>query len=430
MSVARSVPELSRAKIAPWMNGHREREAQVGVGREARDVRGRVEPRRVHREQEQREDHRRDDRGRLPDRAQEGAPGDLRDLSRRAGPHAGTASCSPVATSAPSPAPSSLRPVLARKTSSRVGACSWRSARSMPSESSSRTTACEAVVAGREPDRDGLPAGVELPAPGAEAAHHLDQPRAVGRIGRGRLDRGLADLGLERGGGALGDDLAAIDDPDAIGEAVGLLEVLGGEEDGHALVVREPLDLLPERGPALRVEPGGGLVEKEDPRAMHERQREVEAPPHAARVAADAAIRRLGQPDALDQLVAAAATLRLRHPVKGGLKPHVLARRQMRIERRLLQRRPDRLADLAPLLGDVEPAHRRPSVGGRQQGRQHQHRRRLARAVGAEEAVDLAGVDVQVDAVDRARPLLELLDEAVDPDRSVIAHDRDRSRFS
>ena len=56
------------------------------------------------------------------------------------------------------------------------------------------------------------------------------------------------------------------DDPDAVGELIGLLEVLGGQEDRRALVV-ELLDLLPDRLAADRVEAGGRLVEEEDARA-------------------------------------------------------------------------------------------------------------------------------------------------------------------
>jgi hypothetical protein len=58
----------------------------------------------------------------------------------------------------------------------------------------------------------------------------------------------------------------------------------------------------------------------------------------------------------------------------------------------------------------------RRSRGGRQQRREHQDRGGLAGAVRAEEAVDLAGLDAQVDAVDGARPVLELADEALDLD--------------
>ena len=79
MSVARSVPVLSSENVAALDERDREREADVGVGREAGDVGGGVEAGRVHRQQEQREDDRRDERRRLPDRAQERAPGDLVD---------------------------------------------------------------------------------------------------------------------------------------------------------------------------------------------------------------------------------------------------------------------------------------------------------------------------------------------------------------
>ncbi len=87
--------------------------------------------------------------------------------------------------------------------------------------------------------------------------------------------------------------LAVVDDPDPAGERVGLLQVLGGEEDGDALLGGEPRDLVPERGAALDVEPGRGLVEEEDAGAVGERQRQVEAALHPARVAADFAVGRL-----------------------------------------------------------------------------------------------------------------------------------------
>ena len=49
---------------------------------------------------------------------------------------------------------------------------------------------------------------------------------------------------------ALGDDVPGVDDPDAVGQHVGLLEVLRGEEDGHAVLAREPGDLGPQVGAA------------------------------------------------------------------------------------------------------------------------------------------------------------------------------------
>src|SRR5665811_2131612 len=60
--------------------------------------------------------------------------------------------------------------------------------------------------------------------------------------GRDRLDARLPDLGLELGRRALGDDLALVDDPDPFRQLVGLLQVLGGEEDGDAIVAGQPRD--------------------------------------------------------------------------------------------------------------------------------------------------------------------------------------------
>ena len=79
--------------------------------------------------------------------------------------------------------------------------------------------------------------------------------------------RGLPTSRLERLGRALGDDPPAVDDPDAVGELVGLLEVLGGEEDGRALVALRARTSSQSAAAADRVEAGGRLVEEEDARA-------------------------------------------------------------------------------------------------------------------------------------------------------------------
>ena len=102
----------------------------------------------------------------------------------------------------------------------------------------------------------------------------------------------------------------------------------------------------------------------------------------------------------------------------------MLAAGEQRVERGLLERGADRRAHRGALAHDVVARHARRARGGRQQRREHQHGRRLAGAVGAEEAVDLAGLDAQVDAVDGARPVLELADEAFDLDPVLaIRHD-------
>jgi hypothetical protein len=98
------------------------------------------------------------------------------------------------------------------------------------------------------------------------------------------------------------------------------------------------------------------------------------------------------------------------------LQPHVLAAGQQRVEGGLLQGGADRRPHLRAFGDDVEAPDPGAAGGGREEGGQHQHSRRLAGAVGAEEAVDLTLANLEVDAVDRAGPVLELADERFDLD--------------
>jgi hypothetical protein len=62
----------------------------------------------------------------------------------------------------------------------------------------------------------------------AKARQELGQTIARLGIGGGHLHRRAPDLGLELRRGALGDDPAVVDDPDSVGQGVGLLQVLSG----------------------------------------------------------------------------------------------------------------------------------------------------------------------------------------------------------
>ena len=117
-----------------------------------------------------------------------------------------------------------------------------------------------------EPDRHAFRRASGLLAELLQDAGDRLRARAVGG---NRLDRRPPDLRLQLLGGALGDDVPVVDDPDPVGERVGLLEVLRREEDGHALVAGEPGDFGPESASALRVEARRRLVEEEDRRPVH-----------------------------------------------------------------------------------------------------------------------------------------------------------------
>ena len=71
---------------------------------------------------------------------------------------------------------------------------------------------------------------------------------------------------LSSPGAALGDQAALVEHRDPVGELVGFLEVLGGEEDGHA-VGHQLADDVPHRAAAARVQSGRRLVQEDDLRA-------------------------------------------------------------------------------------------------------------------------------------------------------------------
>src|SRR4051795_1544541 len=82
--------------------------------------------------------------------------------------------------------------------------------------------------------------------------------------------------------------------------------------------------LGPGGGAALDVEPGRRFVQEEDAGPVGERQRQVEPALHPAPVAADLAVRGVGEADPLEQLAAALFALDLSEPVEGSLQAHVL----------------------------------------------------------------------------------------------------------
>ena len=157
----------------------------------------------------------------------------------------------------------------------------------------------------------------------ADRAHGRD-----GRIGRA-LDAGddhvVADGALELVGRALGDELAVGEDADPVGQLVGLLEVLGGEEDRGAEVGVQPAHLLPHGGAAHRVEAGGRLVEEQDLRVVDQGGGEVEPALHAAGVGADRSVHRVADVDELDAPRARRVAISFRcQAVEPGLQPEQL----------------------------------------------------------------------------------------------------------
>ena len=74
---------------------------------------------------------------------------------------------------------------------------------------------------------------------------------------------------------------------------------------------------------------------------MHQRQREIQAALHAARVPADAPVGGFGQPDPLEQRLGTAAALRAGQALERGLEHQMLAAGEDRVQCRLLKRGTD-----------------------------------------------------------------------------------------
>src|SRR5262249_7476386 len=149
------------------------------------------------------------------------------------------------------------------------------------------------------------------------------------------------------------DDLAAADDGDALRQAVGLLEVVRGQQDRQALAGCQPLDLEPERGAGLRVEPRRRLVEEEDARPGDEAERDVQPAAHPARVAADDAVGGALDLDQAQELVDAAAEIAAAEALHPALEQQVLAGGGADVDPGVLRDVADRAPDAVRVPDDV-----------------------------------------------------------------------------
>ena len=91
----------------------------------------------------------------------------------------------------------------------------------------------------------------------------------------------LAELAHQLGLVLDQDELALVDDADAIGHLLGLFDVVRGEDDGDAALAQASHQ-LPHVAAQLNVDAGGRLVEEQDLRFVRQRLGDHHAPLHAA----------------------------------------------------------------------------------------------------------------------------------------------------
>ena len=227
---------------------------------------------------------------------------------------------------------------------------------------------------------------------------------------------GAGHRGLERHRRVQRHDAAAVDDRDAVAQTVGLVHVMRGEKQRAALLSAQMRDHLPHRNTRDRVEAGGGLVQKQELRVVHQAARDLQPSPHAARQSGGERVGAVGEADGFEQLRGALAPARTGDAVQAGVNAQILGAGEFGVAGHVLRNDADGGAHRIGVVNDIVPGHNGRAAGGRHQRRQHADERALARAVGSQKAEDLAARHVETDVVDRQQRA-EALADAFDLDR-------------
>src|ERR1039458_3287658 len=226
-------------------------------------------------------------------------------------------------------------------------------------------------------------------------------------VGADELDPGLGPLRAQAAGSAYPDHLPGAHDADPVGEVLSLVHVVGGEQDGLAQLAHAAHD-LPRVAPCRRVEAGGRLVEEHQLRVSDQREGEIETSLLPTRELLDAHARLLLQADQLDDVVG-----RERLRVVAAVEVDHLAHREVRLDGAFLQDHADPPAEVAAGGGGIGAENLDTSVVAAAVALEDLDDGGLARAVGTEQAKDLARLHAEADpahGMQRAVRLAQLLD--------------------
>ena len=233
-----------------------------------------------------------------------------------------------------------------------------------------------------------------------------------------RLAAGVLDDQLLRR--AHRDRAAVRHDRHAVGEPLGLLDVVGRHQDRRALGA-QPVDQRPQLLAHLRVEADGRLVEQHEPRPVHERAGDQQPAAHAAGELVDARVTAVGEVRDLERALDRILALAPAEPVEEREHEQVLLDGQRDVEVVELRHDAALRARLLGLAGQLVAEHGELALVGDRLRGEHPHRRRLARAVRAEQADARALGHVEVEPVDGGDRSVAL-DDAAQSDRWGAGH--------
>ena len=180
-----------------------------------------------------------------------------------------------------------------------------------------------------------------------------------------------------------------------VAQPLGLLHVMRGEHDAQSLGA-QGVHEVPHRHARVGIEARGRLVQEQEPRPVHQRTREHEPPPEAARqrLGLGAGVRRQGE--ALQQLVHALAHVERPRPEVARRDGQIFANREVSVERVLLRADAELSLEAHHVARRIHPVEPDDTGVCAQKAVEHAQRGGLARAVGTKEAQHLPGVADEV----------------------------------
>ena len=187
---------------------------------------------------------------------------------------------------------------------------------------------------------------------------------------------------LQLAGGAAGDDAAAVEHGDGVGELVRLLEVLRGEQDRDTLV-GQAADGAPQLLAAAQVETGRRFVEEQQPRSLDHAHREIEAASHAAGIGRGPPVAGGTQVEGVEHLTGAYLRLSPGKVPEPGHHGEVLLPGQLVVDGGVLAGEADRALHAGRVGQQVVAGDRGGACIGAYQGGQDAYQRGLASAVRA-----------------------------------------------
>ena len=96
---------------------------------------------------------------------------------------------------------------------------------------------------------------------------------------------------------------AVIDNCHPVAELLGLLHIMGSQENGHGITLPELQNKIPDNSARLRIETGGRFVEEKDLRFVDQYSGNLKASPHATGKGGDQIVCPGKQANSLQKLI-------------------------------------------------------------------------------------------------------------------------------